>query len=377
MGKFDAIRPYNDSEIPSAMERLISDEKNMADVADFLKFDTPKVLKGMLSKCKNVDYFQIEIMSKVAKALLKVTSAGITYGGLGYFEGGKKHVILSNHRDIVLDPAILQVILHDNHISTTEIAVGDNLITSQFIEDIVRSNKMIKVTRSTSPREVYEASKLLSEYIREQVMLGKSSIWIAQRQGRTKDGLDITEQGLLKMLDMSGSGDFQSDTKALELLPLAVSYEYEPCAAFKTREIYVSRRKKYVKAEGEDLKSIITGIAQWKGRIHFEFTEPILPSEVDYCAGFSKNERFQELAKIIDKQIHKAYKLWPNNYIAADLLGAIEDNSYHALYASYYTPAEKQAFEKYMAEQLEGIEGDSRELSEILLGIYANPVKTK
>lgn len=376
--KFEAIRPYNDNEIPAAIERLLANA-GVDKIADHFKLDRA-FLRAKLAECKRVDYFQEQIMSFIMSIIMKETTAGLTYGGEQYFEGGKKHVILSNHRDIVLDPAFLQVILHKNRVTTTEIAVGDNLISSPFIEDIIRSNKMIKVTRSHSPREVYEASKLLSEYIRSQVATQKSSIWIAQRNGRSKDGNDQTEQGLLKMLDMSSQGDFEGGMKALDLLPLAVSYEFEPCAAYKTREVYVSRRQTYVKAPDEDLNSIITGISQWKGRIHFEFTEPILPSEVEYCARFKKNERFQELAKIIDRQIYSAYKLWPNNFIAADLLAAMEggcDGGSAAKYADHYTADEKKAFEEYLREQLADLQGDADELKSILLGIYANPVKNQ
>lgn len=229
--------------------------------------------------------------------------------------------------------------------------------------------------RSTSPREVYESSKLLSEYIRSKVATQESSIWIAQRNGRTKDGYDQTEQGLLKMFEMSGSGDFIKDNIELNILPVAISYEFEPCDIEKTHEIYESRRHKYVKAPDEDFNSILKGIEQWKGRIHFEFTEPVLPEEVEYCAKFKKNERFQELAKIIDRQIHATYKLWPNNYIAADLLSA--DAGGRPVHADMYTSEEKDVFEQYAAEQLSRVEGEKTELRDIFLRIYANPLYSK
>lgn len=371
--KFDDIRPYYDSEIPAAAGRMKSNP-NIDSIAAFLNIGGD-VLRDKLDLCKDIDSFQSNIMAFAVEGILKNTSAGVSYGGLGYFEGGQKHVIVTNHRDIVLDSAIIQLILHTHGVTTTEMAVGDNLISSKFVEDIARSNKMIKVVRSTMPRELYESSKLLSEYIRMKVVSQDSSIWIAQRNGRTKDGNDLTEQGLLKMLDMSGTGDFIKDTDELNILPVAISYEFEPCDAEKTHEIYESRRHKYVKGADEDFRSILKGIEQWKGRIHFEFTEPVLTEEVRYCARFKKNERFQELAKIIDKQIHATYRLWPNNYIAADLLA--EAGGASARYQERYTADDMAGFISYMTGKLSGIEGDAEELRDIFLHIYANPVASK
>lgn len=379
---FDGIRPYNDSEVHPAVERIAA-SPFIKDIAEFLKIAEKEELRKVLLSCYSVDDFQDRIMAMVVSLILKGTADKVTFNGLHYFDANRTHVIITNHRDIVLDSAIIQLILHNHKIKTTEMAVGDNLISSQFIEDIARSNKMIKVIRTTSPREVYNTSKILSEYIRYKVAGQRSSIWIAQRNGRTKDGIDLTEQGLLKMLDMSGSGDFVKDMEALDILPVAISYEYEPCDAFKTHELYVSRRQKYVKGEDEDYNSILTGLTQWKGNIHFEFTEPVLPHEVEQCAQFTKNERFQELAKIIDKQIHRTYKLWPNNYIAADLLAAEPVGLANGgpatagKYSAHYTPEQKAHFEEYMNNQLRALEGDAAELREIFLGIYANPVKSR
>lgn len=385
---FDAIRPYFDSEIPASISRMKAYE-HIDDIADFLKIggggDT---LRSILSECRTVDDFQDKIMAMVVEHIISSTSAGVEFTGLKHFDGGRKHLILANHRDIVLDPAIIQLILHRNDVSTTEIAVGDNLITSRFIEDVCRSNKMIKVTRSSSPREVYMSSMLLSKYIRCQVASQTSSIWIAQRNGRTKDGHDMTEQGLLKMLQMSGSGDFYSDMCELDILPTAISYEFEPCDALKTKELFISRRHHYVKKEGEDLNSILTGISSWKGRIRICFTKPILPSDIASCAALAKNERFVELGRIIDRQIHAAYYLWPNNYIAEDLLSEREGKA--SGLSRKYSKAAKETFLIHMQEQLDAIEGDIRgeqgldlgdnmrsELEEIFLGIYANPVRSR
>ncbi|MBQ6310809.1 MAG: 1-acyl-sn-glycerol-3-phosphate acyltransferase [Bacteroidales bacterium] len=385
---FDGIRPYYDSEIPASISRMRTFEY-LNDISDFLQIEGGgNTMRSALDKCRTVDDFQDKIMAMVMDHVLSRTSAGVEYSGLGHFEQGQKHLILANHRDIVLDSAIIQLIFHRKGITTTEIAVGDNLITSQFIEDVARSNKMIKVTRSTSPREVYNSSLLLSKYIRHQITTESSSIWIAQRNGRTKDGYDLTEQGLLKMVQMSGEGDFVEDMDCLKIVPTAISYEFEPCDALKTREIFVSRRHPYVKAEGEDLNSIITGMKSWKGRIMICFTEPIQRSEIESCSSFAKNERFVELGKIIDRQIHSEYHLWPNNYAAEDILR--ERGGLEPAFRGKYGKAGMETFQIHMQEQLDALIAElskednlgpvdekewRKELEDIFLHIYANPVK--
>lgn len=369
--KFDDIRPYNDSEVHPALERIVANPL-FVNIANYI-FPGQDVLMfgNLLLSCNSKEDFQVKVMSGIVKKILKDTTSGLTYGGLQYFDGNRKYLIVSNHRDIVLDSAIIQLIIHEYGVQTTEIAVGDNLITSSFIEDICRSNKMIKVVRSTSPREVYTTSKILSEYIRYNVSSQESSVWIAQRNGRTKDGADVTEQGLLKMFDMSGSGDFVKDFTELHILPTSISYEFEPCDIQKAMELYISRRQKYVKAEGEDLSSILTGIVQPKGRVHIEFNAPVSGEEVAAAAELDKNERFKALGTCMDNRIVANYKLWPNNYIAYDLLNSTDE------YANEYTQQEKETFVQYMEQKMAKVEADKDELREIFLSIYANPVVGK
>ena len=372
--KFDGIRPYNDQEVHPAHERIVANPL-LSNIARYLfPGKDENLFKQLLLSCNTKDDFQIKVMSGVVEKILADTSKGLTYEGLEYFDGGAKHLIVSNHRDIVLDSAIIQLILFRHDVPRTEIAVGDNLITSSFIEDITRCNRMIKVIRSTSPREVYTTSKVLSEYMRYRVSNQISSIWIAQRNGRTKDGIDVTEQGLLKMFDMSGSGDFVKDFNELSIMPASISYEYEPCDILKAVELYITRRQKYVKAEGEDLNSILTGIMQPKGRIHIQFNEPLTEEEVNAAAELDKNERFKALGIAMDRKIIANYKLWPNNYIAYDMLNG------EGRFADKYTAEEKVAFEGYLnaiMQKVDKMEVDKAELKEILLGIYANPVVGK
>ena len=368
--KFDDIRPYNDSEVHPALERIVANPL-FSNISKYLFPGMDENLfKQALLSCYTKDDFQVKIMSRIVDKVLADTTKGLSYEGMEYFDGGKKYLIVSNHRDIVLDSAIIQLILYKAGTQTTEIAVGDNLITSSFIEDITRCNKMIKVVRSTSPREVYTTSKKLSEYMRCNVSTQESSIWIAQRNGRTKDGADVTEQGVLKMFDMSGSGDFVKDFAELHIMPASISYEYEPCDLYKAVEMYIKRRQKYVKAEGEDLNSILTGIMQPKGRVHIQFNEPVTLQEIEDAAQLDKNERFKALGAAMDRKILANFKLWPNNYIAYDMLNG------GGRFAGKYTVEEKEAFEGYVTDKLgkAGIETDMDELREIFLSIYANPV---
>ncbi|MBQ8644786.1 MAG: 1-acyl-sn-glycerol-3-phosphate acyltransferase [Bacteroidales bacterium] len=366
--RFDDIRPYNDTEVHPALERIVANPL-FSNVAQYIfPGQDEDVFRQLLLSCHTKEDFQVKVMSQIVSRILAGTAKEVTFTGLEHFEGGKRHLIVSNHRDIVLDSAIIQLILYKHNVDTTEIAVGDNLITSSFIEDITRSNKMIKVIRSSNPREVYTTSKILSEYIRHNVANQISSVWIAQRNGRTKDGIDVTEQGLLKMFDMSGSGDFVKDFTEFSIMPTSISYEYEPCDIFKAMEMYIGRRQKYVKAEGEDLKSILTGIMQFKGNIHISFNEPLTADEINSAACLDKNERFKALGLAMDRKIISEYKLWKNNYIAYDILNSANE------YASMYSVEEKEAFRTYMENKLVDMDADKAELEHIFLSIYANPV---
>ncbi len=369
--KFEDIRPYKDEEIAPAMERIVANPL-LENISSYLfPGRDSSELKQLLTSCKTIDDFQERVMSFVVSKILKDTAKKVTFDGVGHYRNDKRYLIISDHRDIVLDPAIIQLLLYRNGLNTTEIAVGDNLITSSFIEDLTRSNKMIKVVRSTNPRELYTSSQKLSSYIRQNVSSNSSSVWIAQRNGRTKDGRDMTEQGLLKMLDMSGSGDFVKDFTEINIMPASISYEFEPCDLLKCVEVYISKRRKYVKSKNEDLNSILTGIMQFKGNIHIQFTEPISQQEVEEAAKLDKNERFKYLASCIDKRVYSTYKLWPNNYVAYDILNNTNR------FENEYTPADKKSFVEYMNFKLSSAEGDIKELEDIFLHIYANPVLSR
>ena len=371
--KFESICPYTDEEAVEALSKVADNPLVIQVSRYFFPDKEPEFLKNLLKSVRSVDEFQILVMTKVVDWVIKHTAKEFTYDGVEHIDPSKKFLAMSNHRDIILDPALTQLVLYDNKIPMTEIAVGDNLLTNPFIEYLIRSNRMIKVVRGISARELYLSSQLLSEYIRLNITTGKSSIWLAQRQGRTKDGADITEQGLLKMLDMSGQEDFLSNFKALNIIPMSISYEIEPCDVLKAREILISRTQKYVKADGEDLNSIITGIKQQKGNIHLHIGEQLTDEEIAEASLCDKNDRYQLIRHAVDLRVIDGYRLWKTNYIAYDMLNP-EDK-----YREHYSNEDVQEFIDYKERQLDTVEKtlDRAALNDIFLHIYANPVVSK
>lgn len=371
--KFESICPYTDEEAVEALSKVADNPLVIQVSRYFFPDKEPEFLKNLLKSVRSVDEFQILVMTKVVDWVIKHTAKEFTYDGVEHIDPSKKFLAMSNHRDIILDPALTQLVLYENHIPMTEIAVGDNLLTNPFIEYLIRSNRMIKVVRGISARELYLSSQLLSEYIRLNITTGKSSIWLAQRQGRTKDGADITEQGLLKMLDMSGQEDFLSNFKALNIIPMSISYEIEPCDVLKAREILISRTQKYVKADGEDLNSIITGIKQQKGNIHLHIGEQLTDEEIAEASLCDKNDRYQLIRHAVDLRVIDGYRLWKTNYIAYDLLNPGDK------YREHYSNEDVQEFIDYKERQLDAVEKtlDRAALNDIFLHIYANPVVSK
>ena len=371
--EFESIRPYSDAEASEALGKL-ADLPVLPQISQkFFPEQSPDFLKNVLKQIKTIDQFQVLVMQKLVQWVLDNTAKNFTYDGISNIDPNKRFLALSNHRDIMLDPAITQLVLHQNGCAMTEIAVGDNLISNEAIEWFIRSNRMIKVVRGVSARELYLSSQQLSKYIRMNITEQRSSIWLAQRQGRTKNGYDMTEQGLLKMLDMSGTGDFKADFEALNITPLSISYEYEPCDILKAREIVISSTQKYVKAEGEDFNSIVTGIMQPKGDIHLQFCKPITSDELDLAAACDKNDRYQHLRHTIDVRVIDGYKLFKNNYIAYDLLNSTDK------YSHMYEKIDQEKFVGYMNHQLGTVEPElnREDLRKAFLEIYANSVVTK
>ena len=371
--EFESISPYTDAEAAEALSKLAEFPLLSQISQQFFPEESPEFLKNLLKQIKTIDDFQVLVMQKFVRWVLEHTARNFSYDGISNIDPNKKFLALSNHRDIMLDPAITQLVLYRNGIQMTEIAVGDNLITNETIEWLIRSNRMIKVVRGISARELYLSSQLLSRYIRLNITEQRSSIWLAQRQGRTKNGYDITEQGLLKMLDMSGGADFKTNFEELNIIPMSISYEYEPCDILKARELVISRKHKYVKKEGEDFNSIVTGIMQQKGDIHLNIGKPLSSEEIEAAALCDKNDRYQQIRHAVDLRVIEGYKLFKNNYIAYD----IANHSFK--YSDKYDPADAQKFVAYMEHQLDTVEPEinREDLRRIFLDIYANPVVTK
>ena len=371
--EFESISPYTDEQAAEALSKL-ADYPAVAQASHyFFPEESPDFLKNVLKQIKTIDQFQVLVMQRFVRWVLEHTAKNFSYDGVSNIDPSKKFLALSNHRDIIMDPAITQLILHTNGLPMTEIAVGDNLITNEAIEYLIRSNRMIKVVRGISARELYLSSQLLSKYIRLNITEQRSSIWLAQRQGRTKNGYDVTEQGLLKMLDMSGKADFQTNFEELNIIPMSISYEYEPCDILKARETVISRKHKYVKAEGEDFNSIMVGIMQQKGNIHLNIGKPHTTEEIAAAAQCDKNDRYQQIRHAVDIRVIEGYKLWKTNYIAYDIL----NHSYK--YSHMYEKAELENFVAYMEKQLDKVEPtlNREDLRKHFLEIYANPVVSK
>lgn len=371
LNEFTDISPYTDAEAVEALGKL-ADHPAVVEVSKAIFPDKePEFLRKILKSVKSIDEFQVLVMNKAVEWVLSTTAHNFSYDGIGNLKKiNGKFLAMSNHRDIILDPAITQVVLYRNAISMTEIAVGSNLLTNKYIEYLIRSNRMIKVIRGINARQLYLSSQVLSKYIRECITSGRSSIWIAQREGRAKDGIDTTEQGLLKMLDMSGTADFTTNFEELNIVPLSISYEYEPCDILKARERLISRTQKYVKGSREDLISIMTGIEQQKGNIHLNIGSPLTHDEIEAASCCNKNDRYQAIRHAVDVRIIEGYKLWKTNYIGYDMV------NHTFKYRDKYTPEDVAQFTDYVEHQLDKVEKSlcRADLRDIFLRIYANPV---
>ena len=364
---FDDIRPYIDAEIPAAMQRIVSD-KYFPLVCSFLFPEMPlQTVAALVGSCRTVEEFQTRVMYKVIYSIAEKTTSGLSVSGMERLDPEKDYLFISNHRDIMLDAAFLQVLLSEAGRRTSEITFGANLMQGQLVIDVGRCNKMFRIERPstvTSARDFLKKSQYASEYIRYAITRKKESVWIAQRNGRTKDGKDLTDQGIIKMFNLSGGEDRVQSLAELNLAPLSISYEWEPCDQLKALELYArSSGQPYIKKPGEDLNSILTGITQPKGRVHLTVCEPIRREELEPFCEYSNPDFNKAVADLVDSRIRAGYRLYPNNYIAADLLAGKRAHS--------YTDAEKEAFEKHIGEITEEY---PEELRDILLRIYASPV---
>ncbi|MBR5808407.1 MAG: 1-acyl-sn-glycerol-3-phosphate acyltransferase [Alistipes sp.] len=374
---YSDIRPYNDDEIPAALERIVNDPFFVPAVNFAFPDADMERIAEVVRTCKTVDQLQERVMISIIQRIIEATIDNFTSSGVENIEKGKGYLYISNHRDITLDSFLLQYVLFTNGLPTTATTLGDNLLRNQFVTDICRINRAVRVIRKTgdiSPREFLSNSMHLAEYIRWYISKGKS-MWIAQRNGRTKDGIDATDQGVLKMVSLSGPNDFVENFSELSIAPIAISYQYEPCDIRKAIETTVTiLGGTYQKGNHEDENSILYGIRMPKGDVNITICEPITREELEECGALPKAEAYKRLKEIIDQRIYKNYKLHDTNYIAHDLLHRSKQ------YSEHYTPAAVKKFKGRMAyAEARFLEYglDLKTARKVYLGIYAGPVETK
>jgi hypothetical protein len=366
---FEDIRPYNDNEINQALKRIISNPLFDKILGFLFPVQDHDQIRKTLDSTYTAHDFQFHFMHPLVNSIVSKTSDGLFSDGFEQLSPGTPYLFVGNHRDIVLDSAILQVLLFDYGHETSEITFGSNLMINQFVIDLGKVNRMFKVERGGNKAELLRNSQKLSAYLRHTITDKKVSIWIAQRPGRTKNGYDKTEAGLLKMFNMSGGDNFTDSFRELNVVPLTISYEYEPCCAFKIKEqLTLTQTGSYQKRPDEDLMSIITGITQPKGRIQMSAGRPVNLYLNKIVEEDTLNNKLNRLAELIDAEIYSHYKLWPGNYVAFDILNGC------SMYQSFYTPEEKEKFLRYMENEIRGIEGDRKAVEGLFLSIYANPL---
>lgn len=370
---YDDIRPFDPEELPAAFERLLSDAQ-FQQVLGYLYPGVPlEAVKTKMMACKTNLEFQLAFCYGFLKDLMAKASKGFDMN-VEAVDVTKRYTFVSNHRDIVLDSALLDVLLYDAGFNTTcEIAIGDNLLSLPWVKDLVRLNKSFIVQRSLSPREFLMASKKMAEYMHYVVGEKNDNIWIAQREGRAKDSNDRTQPSILKMMAMGGEGSPVDRLRQLHIVPLAISYEYDPCDFLKAAEFQLRRDVPgWKKTALDDVNSMRTGIMGYKGEVHYHCA-PCIDGFLDNLSpDIPKSKVFDVIAEHIDKEIFRNYRLYPSNYIALDML---EGNEAHA---GRYTADDKAAFEKYLQGQIARIDIPNKDeafLRERMLTMYANPAR--
>ena len=369
---YDAIRPFEPDELPEVYARLLADNQFRQVLAWLYPgVSEADIAKGM-NACHTCLEFQFRFCYPFLTQLLEKASKGIDID-TDQIDVKKRHTFVSNHRDIVLDSALLDKLLVDAGCDTTcEIAIGDNLLSLPWVKDLVRINKSFIVERALTMRQMLAASKRLSEYMHLVVAQKNDNVWIAQREGRAKDSDDRTQESVLKMMAMGGEGSVIDRLTALHIVPLSISYEYDPCDWLKAEELQCRRDDAgWKKAPGDDVFSMRTGVTGYKGYIHYHCAPCIDEWLRSLDPDMPKSELFAAIAHHIDTEIHRGYRLYPGNYVAADLLAGSD------AHAAHYTPAEKATFEKYIATQLGRVRlerPDRPFLYNRLLTMYANPV---
>ncbi len=369
----DDIRPYNDEEVIAATQRIAASDLFRQIITSFYPEEKFEDFKAQFLNIKSVHEFHIHYGVKVAEKVIQASTSSCTVKSVGPIEKGKAYSFISNHRDIVMDALVLQVYMINTFDEVIEISFGSNLMVNPLIVDIGKCCQMYKTDRSGTARELYHKLNRLSEYLKYAITVKGKSTWIAQRNGRTKDGLDKTDPGLVKMYSLSGKDQFKEHFIKMNLTPVSISYQYESCDYLKVREIYLKQLGGvYKKHKNEDYESIVYGINQPKGECTLIISNPITATEINELSD-NYSIFCHELTKIIDQRIIESYQFWNTNYIAFDLL----HHSDH--YSTKYTTIEKEDFIRYMNNQLSNISDikETQVLEKLFLQLYAHPIQNK
>lgn len=375
---FSDIAPYDDSVFHEKMVELVKDPGFLHAVGYTMpKEDVPALLEDLL-KIDNSYDFQHQIMYPFLEMLAKTTTSGISLGGIKYYNPSLSYTYITNHRDIVLDASFLNLTFLRRGWPTSEVAIGNNLLVFDWINDLVRLNKSFIVKRNTGLREGLLAAKKLSAYIHYSILDKHESVWIAQREGRAKDSSDRTQESLVKMLALGGEGTFMERLKEINLMPVSISYEFDPNDYLKAKEFLMKRRNpEFKKSQRDDLFSMETGLLQNKGRVHFQLT-PRINTKIDQIGDFRDNNTAAKyVGALIDQAIHRSYEIFPVNYVAFDMLHSCER------FKNKYTEEQRSETIDYFNSQLEKVdvpdvtEEERAFLMEMMLTMYANPLKNK
>ena len=377
--EFKDIAPTDDCDFQQRMSQLVKEpgfEHAIRYVMPDVNF--PEFAQG-LCQIDNKSDFQIKVVGPFLEMLIMKTTSGLSITGVENIDNDKCYTFITNHRDIVLDASFLNVLLIKNNLKTTEIAIGDNLLVYEWISDLVKLNKSFIVKRNLRMTKALEAAKQLSAYINFAINEKGESVWIAQREGRCKDSNDKTQESLIKMLGLAGGKAVLSQIKSLNLLPVSISYEYDPNDYLKAREFLMKRNNPdFKKSQRDDLFSMETGLLQYKGHVHFTVGQPINPQLENISTDADKAEVVKQVCKAVDNTIYKGYCIYPINYIALDLLEGTK------LYLDKYSAEDVEAFETYIDSQLAKIddvpnltEEDMQYMRHMMLIMYANPLKNQ
>lgn len=371
---FDAIRCYDKEEIPAVLERLSNDKHFINLLSTIYPLLPKELIKQRLVSFDNADDFQKIMVYPFLQYLEANLTKGIKLLGLDKIDKNRSYLYVSNHRDIILDSTLLCGKLIENGMDTVEIAIGDNLLVFSWIEDLVRLNKSFIVRRNPGAKQMLESSRLLSAYMAYTINEKKHSIWIAQREGRAKDSDDRTQESLLKMFNMGGTGTFTENLAALHICPLSISYEYDPCDYLKAKEFQQKRdNPDHKKSPQDDLLNMKTGVMGFKGRVVYrvagEISDEImqLGEEIQ-----NRNELVAAIASLIDAKIHSNYEIYKVNKIAYDMLHESTE------YRKSYTLLDKLDFEKYVEMQINKIDLINKDVDFLkikILEMYANPLR--